>query len=178
MHGNPSGIDNSVATFGGAVMFKKGDPLTHLTCAGIRVLLVNTEVPRSTKALVAKCAEVKAQSPDKHEKIMQEINSIVEAVIKQLNESGTTSPQHISRNQELLAELNVSHPKIDLIVDIARQNNFSAKLTGAGGGGCVFVMIPPGTDNALVDKLKTSLAANQLPQFWDITLGGTGFFVK
>jgi len=54
VHGNPSGLDNSIVTYGGAVLFRKGEPFSHLKCSEIRVILVNTEVPRSTKDLVAK----------------------------------------------------------------------------------------------------------------------------
>jgi mevalonate kinase len=59
---------------------------------------------------------------------MQEINSLVESVITELDKTGQTKPEFVSRNQELLSELSVSHPKIDLIVSIAKQHNLNAKV--------------------------------------------------
>lgn len=54
VHGNPSGIDNTVATLGGAVVYQKNQPLVPLKCNDINVLLVSTEVPRATKELVGR----------------------------------------------------------------------------------------------------------------------------
>jgi mevalonate kinase len=58
LHGKPSGIDNSVSTFGGFVRFSgfKPSPI-ELSSANLRVLLVNTQVKRNTKALVEMVAK-------------------------------------------------------------------------------------------------------------------------
>lgn len=61
MHGNPSGVDNSVSVFGGILRFRKA-VLTPLQNPGqLRILLVNTQVSRSTKALVAKVRSYQEQ---------------------------------------------------------------------------------------------------------------------
>lgn len=44
-------------------------------------------------------------------------------------------------NQYLLNCLDVGHETIDLVVDIAKKHSMSAKLTGAGGGGIVFILL-------------------------------------
>ena len=46
-------------------------------------------------------------------------------------------------NQSLLSSMGVSHPSLEHIVATATKYGFHAKLTGAGGGGCAFVLIPP-----------------------------------
>uniref|UniRef100_A0A673V603 mevalonate kinase n=1 Tax=Suricata suricatta TaxID=37032 RepID=A0A673V603_SURSU len=53
IHGDPSGVDNAVSTWGGALRYQQGkiSPLKRLPA--LKILLTNTKVPRSTKALVA-----------------------------------------------------------------------------------------------------------------------------
>lgn len=46
-------------------------------------------------------------------------------------------------NQNLLAVVNVSHPKLDKICSIIRQYGLHGKLTGAGGGGYAIALVPP-----------------------------------
>jgi mevalonate kinase len=60
-------------------------------------------------------------------------------------------------NHGLLQALTVSTPSLDQICNIARSLGLSAKLTGAGGGGCAFVLLPPNVVEEAVDKLKTEL---------------------
>ena len=47
----------------------------------------------------------------------------------------------ITLNQNLLNSVGVGHPKLDKIVSIAAAHGLSSKLTGAGGGGCGFVLL-------------------------------------
>ena len=47
-------------------------------------------------------------------------------------------------NQQLLEVLGVSHHTIRQLCSIAAKHGLSAKLTGAGGGGCVFAIAPLG----------------------------------
>lgn len=74
IHGNPSGIDNAVACFGGAIRFTKGKEQLPLSMPPIRICLANTKVPRSTKALVAEVGRRK-------ELIPAVINPILDGVI-------------------------------------------------------------------------------------------------
>ena len=63
LHGNPSGVDNSVAVFGGALAYTRAgfgkksgmDPITGFK--SLRFLLVDSKVPRDTKKLVARVGE-------------------------------------------------------------------------------------------------------------------------
>ena len=47
-------------------------------------------------------------------------------------------------NQHLLNAVGVGHPALDRVCAVARERGLTAKLTGAGGGGCAFIIIPPG----------------------------------
>lgn len=47
-------------------------------------------------------------------------------------------------NQHLLCVLGVSQTDLDNICRVCSRQGLAAKLTGAGGGGCAFALIPPG----------------------------------
>nr|XP_008519134.1 PREDICTED: mevalonate kinase isoform X1 [Equus przewalskii]XP_008519135.1 PREDICTED: mevalonate kinase isoform X1 [Equus przewalskii]XP_008519136.1 PREDICTED: mevalonate kinase isoform X1 [Equus przewalskii] len=53
IHGNPSGVDNTVSTWGGALRYQQGKISSLKRPPALKILLTNTKVPRSTKALVA-----------------------------------------------------------------------------------------------------------------------------
>jgi mevalonate kinase len=46
----------------------------------------------------------------------------------------------MDRNQQLLHDLGVSHPKLDRLVAAARPHSYGAKLTGKGGGGSMIAI--------------------------------------
>eukprot|EP00095_Tigriopus_kingsejongensis_P001509 maker-scaffold220_size252247-snap-gene-0.12 protein:Tk01509 transcript:maker-scaffold220_size252247-snap-gene-0.12-mRNA-1 annotation:"mevalonate kinase" len=53
LHGNPSGIDNCVCTYGGLLSYQSSIGKTPLKAPeNLRILLINTRVSRNTKALV------------------------------------------------------------------------------------------------------------------------------
>ncbi|PSN50908.1 Mevalonate kinase [Blattella germanica] len=63
MHGNPSGIDNAVCTFGSIIKFKKGDvgrgqTIEHLpNAAKLKILLVDSGVSRNTAGMLARVSD-------------------------------------------------------------------------------------------------------------------------
>jgi mevalonate kinase len=61
----------------------------------------------------------------------------------------------MNRNHDLLARLGVSTPKLDQATALLRGQDgvLGAKLTGAGGGGAVIALTPPGEQHRLVEEL-------------------------
>ncbi|XP_063640970.1 mevalonate kinase isoform X6 [Pan troglodytes] len=53
IHGNPSGVDNAVSTWGGALRYHQGKISSLKRSPALQILLTNTKVPRNTRALVA-----------------------------------------------------------------------------------------------------------------------------
>lgn len=76
-------------------------------------------------------------------------------------------------NQGLLATCQVSHSTLDLICATAKKRGFSAKLTGAGGGGFAYVLIPPNASDADVEGLGCDLVASGF-SVTETNLGGSG----
>ncbi|KAI9145820.1 GHMP kinase [Paraphysoderma sedebokerense] len=143
IHGNPSGVDNSVATYGGAILYTKGH-LTQLPKFGsLRFLLTNTLIPKNTKTQVEKVMLLREKFPDIVNPILDSIHHISMAASTLLTDSKVSSqlqssiPSLIQLNQALLSSLTVSNFEIDELVNTLATYSIATKLTGAGGGGCL-----------------------------------------
>lgn len=83
MHGTPSGLDNSICTFGNVFQFYKGaKPITVNLQAKINILLVDTKVSRSTAKVVKKVADLKAQHTALIGHILDAMGTLVEDVVE------------------------------------------------------------------------------------------------
>ena len=138
-HGNPSGIDAAVAVFGGTIFFRKGE-VEGLGTKEMEFIVGNTGVPRNTKAVVE---DVKKRVEDPRVSYnLFTISSIVkkarEALLRSaIGEIGIL----MDRNQEFLRGLGVSSVEIEQLIKIAKDRGAAgAKLTGAGGGGCIIAL--------------------------------------
>ena len=181
IHGKPSGIDNSVSTYGGAVILQAGKLSFLENIPELRILLINTKVPRSTKVLVAGVRE----KYNKHTSVMTPILDAIEAISeKSINVYGTITPENreqsydvikdmVEMNQQLLNFIGVGHPAIDNVVMMAKQYGLFSKLTGAGGGGCVFAIVPPDVDEKNVEELKVKLSECGY-ESWETSIGANG----
>lgn len=188
MHGNPSGIDNSICTYGSVIEFKKGEyvkPISNVHA--MKILLVDTRVNRSTKALMERLLELKRRYPVVIDLIMDCIDNISKEaiqVIEQLKVSSQTDEESICQgyrqlmtlinmNQGLLATCQVSHPSLDRICAEAQNYALAAKLTGAGGGGHAYVLLLPNTQPETISSISRKLLADGFTVKLT-TLGGLG----
>ncbi len=44
------------------------------------------------------------------------------------------------KNQEYLETIGISNEKLRSMIELAQKSSFGAKLTGAGGGGCIIAL--------------------------------------
>lgn len=148
--GTPSGIDNTCSTFGGLLLFQKnlkGGPnrIDHLKVREpIRIVMGNTGVTANTKAAVAGVRERKEQHPDRYAGIFREAEELVTHAQKALDDHDLERVGRLmNRNHELLQQIEVSHPKLNELVDIARREGaLGAKMTGGGLGGYMVALTP------------------------------------
>nr|ACO11494.1 Mevalonate kinase [Caligus rogercresseyi] len=165
LHGSPSGIDNSVSAHGGLIAFKKGSLKQLVAPFDIRVLLVESGVSRNTKKILEGVRERLSSSPKVIESLLQGINEISEDFIELIKDLGEPLPEDfvaledlIHRNHSLLRALGVSHPRLEEIISVSEGLNFrGGKLTGAGGGGFAFILIPPSAGPSRVQNLISAL---------------------
>ena len=189
IHGNPSGVDNTVSTRGKAVLFKRTDyakppsvtPVPNFP--ELPLLLVNTKQSRSTAVEVAKVGEMKRKYPAVTEATLESIDQITMSAHKLIT-SNNFDPQsgenleHLGDlfriNHGLLVSLGVSHPKLEHIREMVDYSGIGwTKLTGAGGGGCAITLIKPDVDPAALEELERKFEEAGFEQY-KTTLGGDG----
>jgi len=144
-HGNPSGIDAAVAAHGGSIRFEKGRAMERVSLgAPLTVCLGSTGVGSSTKTMVEGVARLRERRRDVVDKAFAGIAAIVQSGRAAL-EAGDTGAlgQLMDMNQMILAGLFLSTEEIERLCGAARSAGaLGAKLTGAGGGGCVVALAP------------------------------------
>jgi len=144
-HGNPSGIDNTMATYGHPLIFRNGDnPLIEpLNINETFSILVGFS---STEGLTAKTVgivrDLWKKNPGVYEKIFDEIDSLALQSIQAIqNNDFELLGQLMNINHGLLNTLQVSTPELERLIMIARESGaLGAKLTGGGGGGAVIAL--------------------------------------
>jgi len=73
--------------------------------------------------------------------IIKEIGKITMMAIEPLeNEDYVRIGELMDRNNRLLTILGVSHPLLKKMIEAARKHSYGAKITGAGGGGCMIAL--------------------------------------
>ncbi len=148
--GNPSGIDNTAATFGGLIWFKKdlaggSNMIEQLSIREpVEIVIGNTGIVANTKAMVAGVAERKKQNPDKYATIFGQAEELAHKGRRALKEFDLRQVGKLmDENHRLLQEIEVSCKELDYQVDLAREMGaFGAKMTGGGGGGCMLALTP------------------------------------
>ena len=139
-HGNPSGIDVWAAAHGGIFSFTRGVGATPLAppCT-LHLAIGSTGRASGTKVMVERVRALKQEAPERVNAIFESISGLVQNASHAIlcgDVSGLGA--HMNANHEHLINLGVSTPELDSVVGLARgAGALGAKLTGAGGGGCV-----------------------------------------
>lgn len=146
-HGTASGIDNTLATYGKFLLYRKGDPpfIKEVHPPKPIPIVIGLSGRESlTVKMVSKVKKAWENSKKLYEKIFNDIDHLtmeaVEAVQKyDLEKLG----ELMNINQGLLNALQVSSGELEELIAIARRNGaLGAKLTGGGGGGAMIAICP------------------------------------
>jgi mevalonate kinase len=152
-HGEPSGIDSQVAARGGLLRFVRGQEPTAVALPGpLPLLLVPSGIERRTAEQVARVRSRHDRFPTLAPPLLEVLGRAVDQGIEALGAGDLARLGEIMQLcHGVLTAFGVSSPALDAMCSIAlRHGALGAKLTGAGGGGCILVL--PGPDpQPLVD---------------------------
>ncbi|XP_037947011.1 mevalonate kinase [Teleopsis dalmanni] len=170
MHGTPSGVDNTVCTYGGMLRFTKGQGFQPLKIQRpLNILLVDSRVNRSTADIVANVRHLYETFPKVLDSIWSACEELVAEAVPLYENFGNGKDDsekfgNLERlfqiNNDLMKAIGVTHPKLEQIFTISFKRGFFSKLTGAGAGGYAIVLLPENyQSNEVYGKLKEELEA-------------------
>jgi len=143
LHGKPSGVDQATCIYGGMIRFNRPSSLKPLRPKGEPTILVcDTGIHHATRTLVGGVVQKSQRERKDFQNYLVEVREISSGVAKALREGDDEDLGVLMyQNHELLRKIGVSHPKLDHLVETARRAGaLGAKLTGAGGGGCIIAL--------------------------------------
>ena len=143
IHGKPSGVDNNVSTFGGVMSYEKDVGFKHHKLAKeIPFIIGNSRKKRSTKRMVENVAALKERNPGVVDNFIDAMGNIAHNGLAALLKADLgTMGDLMDLNHGLLSGIGVSTMKLEILCHTARKNGaLGAKLTGAGGGGCMIAL--------------------------------------
>lgn len=159
VHGNPSGVDPAISTYGGALLYRKSEGIKRLNIeADLPLIIGNTGIKRVTGDMVSHVNKLRNRYPTIIDRIMDAGSVIVSLGVKALKSGDLeTLGDLMNMNHALLCALGVSNYAIERLITAARKSGaLGAKLTGAGGGGCIIALSKPNNVHNVARAIKNA----------------------
>jgi len=139
--GRASPTDTTVSTFGGLV-FITGTSRRRLAPHHFHLVVGNSMVQHNTAKMVELVAEMKKTNPQVCDPVLDAIGAVSLSAMHYMTDAQKLG-ELMNMNHALLEVLGVGHPQLSRLVLAARTAGaYGAKLTGAGGGGCMIAICP------------------------------------
>ncbi|NLI61983.1 MAG: mevalonate kinase [Methanosarcinaceae archaeon] len=153
VQGKASPTDTFVSTFGGSVKIPEK---VHIDFFDAKIVIGNTGKFASTTNLVSDVYELMSKHPDSVNCIMDAMDRVsrdgeIEIQKKDYKKIG----ELMNINQGLLNSIGVSTVQLENLIWAARNSGaYGAKLTGAGGGGCMIALCDENNIQKVVNAIK------------------------
>jgi mevalonate kinase len=144
VQGEGSGVDVAAAVFGGTVYYVKGGAtLEPLAFTDLPIVMGYSGSKVSTLNYIAQVKDLYARQPTLVTQIFDMMETIVEQAKTQCVAGDWQSVGELANfHQGLLDALGVTTPQLFNPIYAARDNGaYGAKLSGAGGGDCMFAVV-------------------------------------
>ena len=174
-HGLPSGVDNTVSTYGGVIKYQIKDSVKQFDRINlskpVEIVLGNSGVTANTASLKGFLEEQETDNPELFTQRLKTIKNQVEALYASLSSGDLQETGRImNENHNILIEMGLSHDKLVYLCNLANSlGAYGAKVTGGGRGGYM-VALTPGKE--LQEKVATAFEAEGIATI-RATIGGT-----
>ena len=139
--GRASPTDTTVSAYGGIVLISGGSR-RRLPPQNMHLVIGDSLISHSTARMVEQVGELKNNYPNIVDPVLDAIEGVSMSAIHYLSNPRELG-RYMNMNHALLEVLGVGHPQLAKMVLAARDAGaFGAKITGAGGGGCMVALCP------------------------------------
>ena len=153
---NTSGADCTVCTYGGIMVYNKENGFSKITSEpNFHLVIANSNVEHSTDTVVGEVRKFKEENQVGFTNLCNSEAKLVEEVLELLTtEDIKKLGQKIQQNQEYLEIIGISNDKLREMIKIGQSSSFGSKITGAGGGGCIFSLTDESNLNQTINQFK------------------------
>ena len=151
-----SGADSSVSTFGGLVSYDLKNGFENISSRNdLRFIISNSAQVHNTQDVVRQVRNFKEKNNDLFNKLCKLEIDIVDNAMSSLRENDLNKLGSLMlKNHDLLKQIGISTEKIDLLVEEAKKTSYGAKITGAGGGGCIISLVDDSNSEDTLNNLR------------------------
>ena len=155
---NTSGADCTVCTYGGLIQYDKQKGHSKIDYeSNFQLVIANSKIEHSTKEVVSNVKQFKEKNEEEFSSICNEESNLIEDVLICLKNNDLNGiGRNMIKNQEYLETIGVSNEKLRNMVKLANKFSFGSKITGAGGGGCIFALTDESNMEKTIQQLKES----------------------
>ncbi len=139
---NTSGADCTVCTYGGIIEYGKKQGFKKIEDEpNFQLVIANSNIEHSTESMVSGVKTFVIKNKEEFSKLLNQESKLVEDVLKLLKENNPEElGEKINQNQKYLETIGISNNQLKKMIEIGQKTSFGAKITGSGGGGCIFAL--------------------------------------
>ena len=155
---NTSGADCNVCTYGGIITYDKATGLKNLDEKfSLDMIIINSNLEHTTDEVVDRVKNFKEKNPEIFQSLCNEETKLVKKSIESLRDNDMiTLGKCMSQNQIYLEQIGVSNDKLLSIIESIERTSLGIKITGAGDGGCLIMLVDPKLKQSAIDDLETN----------------------
>ena len=153
---NTSGADCTVCTYGGIMEYDKNKGFKKIEHEpNFQLVIINSNIEHSTQSMVSKVKEFENKNKEEFSKLSNLESKLVEDVLKLVKENKIQEiGQKMNQNQKYLENIGISNKELTKMIKIGQESSFGAKITGSGGGGCIFALTNESNLQNILKKFK------------------------
>ena len=153
---NTSGADCTVCTYGGIMEYDKNKGFKKIEYEpNFQLVIINSNIEHSTQSMVSKVKEFENKNKEEFLRLSNLESELVEDVLKLVKENKVQEiGLKMNQNQEYLENIGISNNELVKMIKIGQESSFGAKITGSGGGGCIFALTNESNLQNILKKFK------------------------